>query len=249
MTRPSWRNPWVYACLAIICAMTVTIDGPIATWADGIDRKYWPIFRDFAETGDAKRWLVPLASMGILLFLCYLVDPVTKRARILGWCSGFCGFAFAAIAYSGLLVTFIKMIVGRARPNAVEIVNWPIFDPLTFKYAYHSFPSGHGNTVFVVAMIVGLLVPRIRTPMLILAAALAFCRVLQYRHFVSDSVGGALLAVITTLWLQRVFAKREAIFRYRQDGSIALPAPGRLIAIKLKKLIPRRSAKTAPAAA
>ncbi|MCG8546462.1 MAG: phosphatase PAP2 family protein [Alphaproteobacteria bacterium] len=249
MARPSWRNPWVLAWLAIICVMTVTIDGPIATWADGIDRKYWPTFRDFAETGDAKRWLVPLAGLGILFFLCYLVDPATKRARIVGWFAGFFGFCFAAIAYSGLVVTFIKIIVGRARPNAVDTVNWPIFDPFTFKYAYHSFPSGHGNTVFVVAMIVGLLVPRIRTPMLILAAALAFCRVLQYRHFVSDSVGGALLAVITTLWLQRVFAKREAIFRYRHDGAITFTAPGRLIARRLKRLLPGRSTKPAPATA
>lgn len=240
MTGPIWRRTWVWAWLVVICLMMVTIDGPISSWAGSIERKYWDIFRILANPGDAKYWLIPLAGLGGLLFLCYLVDPNTQRARLVGWMAGWCGFAFAAIAYSGILVTLIKILVGRARPNVLDTLNWPVLHPFSFKYAYHSFPSGHANTLFVVAMVVGFLAPRVRTPLFILAGALAFCRVLQHRHFISDSVGGALLAVVTTLWLRHVFANKGLLFRYRRDGAIGLTAPGRLLTEYARRLSPRR---------
>jgi undecaprenyl-diphosphatase len=63
-------------------------------------------------------------------------------------------------------------------------------------------PSGHATTAFAAALAVGLVHPRLRWPLVVLAALIAISRVWLGVHYLSDVLAGAALgsAVSLTLW-------------------------------------------------
>jgi len=225
----------------------VTVDGPLSSMVRPIGAALKPLVDALAQAGDSKYSLVPTGIAAILLMLLYLVDPSTIRARLCAWVAGASGFIFASIALSGILSNVVKILVGRARPRHAETLNWPDFHPFAGTGSFHSFPSGHANTVFAIALAVGFLAPPLRRWLLALAAVLGFCRVLQYQHFVSDTLGGALLAIVTTYWLRDRFAHGNIVFRKRADGGVALTASGRLFVRYLRRVVRRKGMRGATA--
>jgi membrane-associated phospholipid phosphatase len=207
----------------------VTIDAPLLAAVGMIDGNFKTVVDYYTEIGDSKNSLIPLGAIIAALMGAYLLDTSVARARLTVWLAGACGFVFVAIAYSGILTNLIKIPVGRARPYVAEFLGWPEFNPFAASGSFHSFPSGHANTAFAIALAVGFLVPALRRYLLVLAAGVALCRVLLFRLFISDSVGGAMLAIATTTWLRTVFARYGIVFRLRKDGTITLTAPGRLL--------------------
>jgi len=235
--RPVWRNRLFLLGLALIPVLMVTVDGPLSSMVRPIGEAAKPLVDNLARAGDSKYSLVPTGIAVILLMLLYLVDPSTIRARLYAWLAGVSGFIFVSVALSGILANVIKILVGRARPRHAEMLDWPDFHPFAGSGSFHSFPSGHANTVFAIALAVGFLAPPLRRWLLALAAILGFCRVLQYQHFVSDTLGGALLAIVTTYWLRDRFARGNIVFRKRVDGGVTLTASGRLFVRLLRRVV------------
>lgn len=235
--RATWQYPAFLIGLALIPVLMVTVDGPLSARMRNIDGSAKAVIDLMAKSGDSFYSLVPTGVAFLLLMAIYFVDFNTIRARMTAWVAAVSGFIFVSIAYSGILVNVIKILLGRARPHVAEFLTFPEFHPFAGTGSFHSFPSGHANTVFAIAFAGGILVPRWRRYLIALAAVLAFSRVLQFRHFISDSLGGALLALATTLWLRDVFARNGIIFRRRKDGSITFTAPGRLLVRQMKRTL------------
>ena len=229
MAALSWRDWRVLAGVAAIAVLMVTVDGPVSSMMRGIDGDARRIIDILASSGDSKYSLVPTGVAAIVLMALYFLDASTRRARFYAWLAGASGFIFASIAVSGIAANIVKILLGRARPAVVEDLSWPLFQPIATSGDFHSFPSGHGNTIFCIAIAVGFFAPRLRIPLLIMASVLAFGRVLQFKHFISDSVGGAVLAVLTTIWLRQLFARWEIVFRKLPNGRIGFTAPGRIL--------------------
>jgi undecaprenyl-diphosphatase len=59
----------------------------------------------------------------------------------------------------------------------------------------HSFPSGHATVAFACATVLALAVPRLRVPLFVLAALIAFSRVYVGVHYPFDVLAGAVLGV------------------------------------------------------
>lgn len=243
--KPVWRHPLFLAAFAAIPVLMVTVDGPVSTFMRPIGVAAKPLVDALAEAGDSRYSLVPTGVAAILLMLLYFVDSSNLRARMWAWLAGASGFVFVSVAYSGILVNVIKIIVGRARPHTAELLSWPELHPFAGTGSLHSFPSGHANTVFAIALAVGFLVPPLRRWLLLAATVLGFCRVLQYQHFVSDTVGGALLAFATTYSLYGRFARWGVVFRTVPGGRIAFTASGRLLVRWLKRDLGSRGARPA----
>ena len=70
-------------------------------------------------------------------------------------------FFFLAILITGILTQIIKHVVGRPRPNYAIIEKGLGFDFFSFSSSFHSFPSGHTATIFVVVLCFALLLPKI----------------------------------------------------------------------------------------
>lgn len=108
--------------------------------------------------------------------------------------------ALCAAASAGLAVTLVKEAVDRARPAVAE----PGLDPVGVTPASASFPSGHSATAFATALAVGLVYPRLRLPLLVLAALVALSRVYLGMHYATDVLVGTALGVaigLTAGWL------------------------------------------------
>jgi membrane-associated phospholipid phosphatase len=84
----------------------------------------------------------------------------------------------------------LKSAVDRSRPpEAIGL------DALIGVPASSSFPSGHAMSAWATAGAVAVLAPRLRWPMLALAAAIAFSRVYLGVHFWFDVLAGAALGL------------------------------------------------------
>ncbi len=86
------------------------------------------------------------------------------------------------------------------------------FDPVSWKNALASFPSGHSTTVFAAAVALGFIFPRARAAWLVAAVVIAASRVLVGAHYPSDVVAGAALGACVAYLLAWVFARRSICF-------------------------------------
>ena len=93
-----------------------------------------------------------------------------------------------AEAASGLA----KDWIGRDRPPLVDP------EPPTLVELPHtsSFPSGHATVACACATAIALAVPRLRWPVFVLAALIAFSRVYVGVHYPLDVLAGAVLGVV-----------------------------------------------------
>jgi undecaprenyl-diphosphatase len=97
--------------------------------------------------------------------------------------------AVSAAGLAGLTVAILKTAFDRARPPLAD----PALDPVGTVPGSASFPSGHAATAFAAAVAVGVLFPRLRRPLLLLAALIAVSRVYLGVHFATDVLVGSLL--------------------------------------------------------
>jgi undecaprenyl-diphosphatase len=85
----------------------------------------------------------------------------------------------------------LKGWIGRDRPPLSN----PDPEPLVQLPVTDSFPSGHATVSFACATTLALAVPRLRIPLYVLAALIAFSRVYVGVHYPFDVLAGALLGV------------------------------------------------------
>jgi undecaprenyl-diphosphatase len=97
----------------------------------------------------------------------------------------------AAASYLGatLLANALKAATNRPRPSVAD----PTIHPLIAVPGSSSLPSGHAAGAFAAALAVGLVHPRLRWPLLLLAGPIALSRVWLGVHYLTDVTAGAAL--------------------------------------------------------
>ncbi len=142
----------------------------------------------------------------------------------LGWCSDVhcrrlvplvAGAATASFFLASGLNYVLKAIVDRSRPP--EAIG---FEALVGVPGSPSFPSGHAMTAFAVAGAVALLAPRLRWPVLGLAALIAFSRVYLGVHFWIDVLAGAALGLAIGLGVAWLLSGRRQARRDVLAGDV-----------------------------
>jgi membrane-associated phospholipid phosphatase len=115
-------------------------------------------------------------------------------------------FLFLSVSLSGIISGIIKVTAGRARPKLYFNDNIYGFDWWHFNtYAYNSFPSGHTTTGFAVGVAFALLFPKYRVYFILFGFLIAFTRVGITVHYLSDTLFGALIGTITSIYLYKKF--------------------------------------------
>jgi undecaprenyl-diphosphatase len=139
-----------------------------------------PIFKGLTYAGTyGAVWLALAALFALAL----------RRPQIFVW-------TLVSDGLAELVADGLKAAIPRARPHVHALVARP---------HSHSFPSGHATTSFACATVLALVAPRLRLPLFLLAAAIAWSRVYVGVHYPLDVVAGALLgaaigfAAVTTL--------------------------------------------------
>jgi undecaprenyl-diphosphatase len=134
-------------------------------------------------------WVKSLVIIGIGL----VADLVSRRRFPLG-------AALAAVSYAvaTVMADVLKTAFDRPRPW----VDHPEIHPLVDKPHDASMPSAHATGAFAAAVAVGLVHPRLRWPLLGLAALVALSRIWLGVHFLTDVLAGTALggAVAYVTW-------------------------------------------------
>jgi membrane-associated phospholipid phosphatase len=148
-------------------------------------------------------WVKSLVIVGIGL----VADLLARRRLPLG-----AGLGAVSYLAAGGLSSLLKDIFDRPRPSVVD----PAVHPLVAVPHNGSMPSTHAATAFAAAVTVLLVHPRLRWPLLALAALIAVSRVWLGVHYLSDVLVGAALgaAVAYALWLLSIRVFTEARLRH-----------------------------------
>jgi membrane-associated phospholipid phosphatase len=120
-------------------------------------------------------------------------------------------FLLLCLIIPGLVTLALKMSLGRARP--IEWFNHDLFGFYFLKTqaSFLSMPSGH--TVTITSLMFGLcyLFPRYWAGFIGLALMVSVSRIIVTAHYLSDIMGGMLLAALTVSWLYTQLVNRNVI--------------------------------------
>lgn len=126
--------------------------------------------------GDGYIWAS--LALGLLLF----GGSVDRR---------YVGIGFFVTVINVLIFRFIKTLTGRVRPENKDERE----ERLRTRIDGYSFPSGHATTSFGLAWVVFNCYPHVavQTSVYVVAATIAFSRVVVREHYPLDVLGGAIL--------------------------------------------------------
>lgn len=173
----------------------------------GLVETFGTLDRAASTFGESIRWS-PATFVLLLASAWWVKWPLFAAIAAAGDCRRRClpratFAALGAVAAAGILVTVFKELFDRARPPVAGIEAVGVIPDSA------SFPSGHSATAFAAAVAVGLFYPRLRTPLLALAAVVALSRVYLGVHYASDVLAGSLLGALLGLlsvWVVRAAA-------------------------------------------
>ena len=136
----------------------------------------------------------------------------------------------ATVLLAEAVQSTVKLLVGRDRPPLQNVGQ----EPLVALPHTPSFPSGHAVVAFAAATVLAAAVPRLRWPLYLLAALVAFSRVYVGVHYPGDAVAGAAIGVALGFGVEagrralRDWARATALPRFRaaRPRSPREPPPG-----------------------
>jgi undecaprenyl-diphosphatase len=182
-------------------------------------------FRYLTHLGLGGVILWPTGIAFLLLLLLARFDLGQAARATLAALQVRIALVFLAVGIPGLAVAIVKRLIGRVRPPAFDQKGHLAFEPIAWSSNAAGFPSGHATTAFAAAVVLGVLWPRARLPLFMLAALIALSRVILNSHYASDAIGGALVGTFGALLVVRAFAARGLAIATTPDGLRAMPGP------------------------
>jgi membrane-associated phospholipid phosphatase len=230
---PPFRSSAVAGIVIMLGAAAAAmffLDAPAVEWAHHLPRGMVDAFEQITNAGLSGWYLIP--SGVIVLLLAALASPQLPRFTwgALTTLAARAGFFFLAIAVPGLVTTFFKHLLGRARPY-IEPAGHPFtFIGLNLDSNYESLPSGHATTAASVAVAIGALFPCTRWVMWLYVLIIMFSRIVLMAHHVSDVLAGALVGTLFAVLVRRWFAARRLVFSPRDFAPYPGPPLRRIVA-------------------
>ncbi len=169
-------------------------------------------FEDITRLGSSS-WYFAISIIGF--GVVYLNNKlgfikIEKQKKI----SNFFISSFFYILVVGIVTQVLKHIVGRPRPNHTNFEDSFGFNFFTFDSNFHSFPSGHSSTIFIVCFILVATFPKLKYFFYFLASVIALSRVVVGAHFFTDIVAGAILALISFKVINTILEKKYNQFKF-----------------------------------
>ncbi len=142
----------------------------------------------------------PWVAFGLPILFA-LLGLVRKRVWLL-WVAA---MAAASVLSCALVVTVVKLVVGRPRPFLVDLSIVKMSSG-----GGGSFPSGHTSDAFAIAVVLVLVFRRymVAVPALLWALGVGWSRVALGVHYPSDVLGGILFGTLSAVLWSAYFKKR-----------------------------------------
>ncbi len=163
-------------------------------------------FTNITSLGDSL-WYFSLCFFGLLLIFIFsklriITDKIFNDLKNLLY------YLFVSLLVTGFITQVLKHVVGRPRPNYTNMDEAFGFDFFSTSSNFHSFPSGHSSTIFILALVLSTAVPKLRYLFLFFASVVAFSRVVVGAHFFTDIIGGVVVAFISYKLINLFFNKK-----------------------------------------
>ena len=155
-------------------------------------------FRAITQLGLSEVWLAP--SLLLFLFFTFVKKNPYLAHKLL--------FLFSSVAVSGAINMLLKMLLGRHRPAMYEAHDLYGFDFFEYSSFHLSFPSGHTNTVFAVAMVFYFWFPKKALWIFTAAVIISLSRVVIAKHYLSDVIAGAFVAIVIAFVWRSIYEKK-----------------------------------------
>jgi undecaprenyl-diphosphatase len=231
--RPLRHLPWrpgqlalgTFAAIAVVTAAMLLAD----TGVTGIGKRLpvWVVigFGEVTDFGKSGWFLWP--SGILLVVVAAIASPALGRTSYLVLVSLAVrlGFVFLAIGIPSLVVSILKRLIGRGRPNRFDTAGPFDYLPFSWRVDFASLPSGHATTAFAVAVTLGALFPRARPLLWFYACVIALSRIIISAHYPSDVVAGAIIGSVGALLVRWWFTAQRLGFAVASDGKVR-PMPG-----------------------
>ena len=170
-------------------------------------------FINVTELGDSLWYFILSISFLVLFYIIKKIDlfKIKNLDKKLNLCISIVVYLLTV----GLITQILKHIIGRPRPNYINLDNNFDFNFLTFESSFHSFPSGHTSTAFMVCFILCAVLPKLKYLFYFLASIIALSRVVVGAHFFFDIIAGGLLALLVFKLLNNYFEKNNARYLFK----------------------------------
>jgi membrane-associated phospholipid phosphatase len=196
------NNAGLLFSFAVVALFSVAgyhfFDVPVAVFCRELGDGVQELFELVSKFGDSTLYL--LGTAGIFVF-CRFARPKPLLANRALFC-------FASLAISGIVTMFIKMIFGRFRPRMYFSEGLYGLNLLRPSEDMNSFPSGHAATALSFSLALSLLFPTYRFPLVCIGLLVAVSRTITTAHFLSDTVAGAWIGIVTVVLLHREISRR-----------------------------------------
>jgi membrane-associated phospholipid phosphatase len=187
----------VVASAVIVAAIWIYADAPTIAWAERVNSDR---VEDWIRL--ANRFGGGMNPVLVILFFALAGIAYAKRDWV-----GYAIRMMLAGAAGGVIVQLVKLAVGRTRP---ELWLGPFHHA---RASATSFPSGHTVGAFALAgvLILNAESKTLRVIAALMALAVAFSRVLAFRHWTSDVTASAAIGLLVAALLP--LSRRERVPR------------------------------------
>jgi len=186
-------------------------------------------FKQITILGDSKWYF--FSSFFVIIF-CYFIKKTNyyhNHKNIIKTYNNFSIFLSLSLITTGLITQLLKHIIGRPRPNYASFDGGLGFNFFNLSSEFHSFPSGHTSTIFVVALVASFLLPKLKYFFISLAGVIAFSRIVVGAHFFTDVLGGITVSYLgvklTKLFLDKRFphiTNKQTNFPFNDKFNLSL---------------------------
>lgn len=224
--RKSWRLDshvensllWIGLLLIVLCLFLICYaDQSIATYFRTTDLNIFRFIKKITFLGQSSIYLIPLGVLCLSLRLAPMFSKFRPHKISLINAFNYFLFLFTSVAISGIVINILKVIFGRSRPRLLFEENSYGFSFFEFSSDMLSFPSGHANTIFALAVALFLLRPRWWFFYFPAAIIIAASRIITGSHYLSDVIIGSYLGLVTSLYVKNYFD--IFVFSNRSNGS------------------------------
>ena len=114
-----------------------------------------------------------------------------------------------SLTVAGIVCNILKYIFGVSRPKYFFLEGYERFNFFNFEHKISSFPSGHTQAAFSLAVLLIIYFRRYFLVIIFLATMMGLSRIFMSMHFPSDLIAGAYLgSVVPILFYVKIFKKK-----------------------------------------